>query len=181
MLFISDIHGVLPALDRALDLGERLGYQQIILLGDVLNHGPRNPILPGYAPTDVAERLNEFADRIVAVRGNCDSEVDQMLCQFPLMAEYNWLILDGRRLCLTHGHLMNPDKMPPLKQGEGIAYGHTHVPVAKWQDGLLHFNPGSVTLGKGGHTESLGHFDGEHFRVLDLNGQELASTTWKPQ
>ncbi|MBY5991294.1 phosphodiesterase [Ferrimonas balearica] len=181
MLFISDIHGVLPALERALELGEKLKYNQLILLGDLLNHGPRNPVLPGYDPAKVAERLNGFADRIVAVRGNCDSEVDQMLCDFPIMAPYNWLIIEGRRLCLTHGHSYRPESLPPLRSGDGFCYGHTHVPVADWIDGIMHFNPGSIALGKGGHTESLGHFDGERFRVLDLSGRELASTTWKAQ
>ncbi|GAA4885884.1 phosphodiesterase [Ferrimonas pelagia] len=179
MLFISDIHGSITALEKALDWKAKLGCKSLVLLGDLLNHGPRNPIPEGYDPQAVAERLNEMADCIIAVRGNCDSEVDQMLCRFPILAEYNWLILDGRRLCLTHGHLMNPDNLPPLAAGDGFAYGHTHLPVAQWKEDVLHFNPGSITIPKGGHVASFGHFDGSEFRVMDFAGQTLASACWK--
>ncbi|WP_298442244.1 phosphodiesterase [uncultured Ferrimonas sp.] len=178
MLFISDIHGSLSALEQALQWQQKLQANTLVLLGDILNHGPRNPIPDGYDPQGVAERLNQYADRIIAVRGNCDSEVDQMLCQFPLLAHYNWLLLNQRRLCLTHGHLMGPDNLPPLQAGEGIAFGHTHLPVAQWVDDRLHFNPGSITSPKGGNVASFGHFDGKKFKVLDLQGNMIASADW---
>ncbi|SHG97990.1 phosphodiesterase [Ferrimonas marina] len=179
MLFVSDIHGSITALEQALQWKEKLGAQTLVLLGDLLNHGPRNPIPEGYDPQAVAQRLNAMADQIIAVRGNCDSEVDQMLCQFPLLAEYNWLLIEGRRLCLTHGHTMGPDNLPPLAEGDGIAYGHTHLPVAEWREGRFYFNPGSVTLPKGGHRASFGHFDGTTFKVMDFAGELLASASWK--
>lgn len=179
MLFISDIHGSLDSLEKALTYKEKFSAKHLVLLGDVLNHGPRNPIPKGYNPAAVAERLNEFADQIIAIRGNCDSEVDQMLCKFPLLAEYNWLLMSGRRLCLSHGHLMNPDNLPPLAQGDGFAYGHTHLPVAEIKDGVLLFNPGSITLPKGGHAASLGHFDGQRFSVIELEtGKEMMGVDW---
>ncbi len=179
MLFISDIHGSATALQRALVWKAKLNSNVLVLLGDLLNHGPRNPIPDGYDPQAVATTLNGMADRIVAVRGNCDSEVDQALCDFPLMAEYNWLVIDGRRLCLTHGHRYGPDNLPPLAPGEGIVFGHSHIPVAHWQRDRLHFNPGSITLPREGGVASFGHFDGERFRVMDFAGNTLASASWK--
>ncbi|GGA84818.1 phosphoesterase [Neiella marina] len=179
MLFISDIHGSITALNKALAYKIKLGAKHLVLLGDVLNHGPRNPIPEGYDPAAVAARLNQYADCIVAVRGNCDSEVDQMLCDFPLLAEYNWLIVAGKRLCLSHGHQLNPQQLPPLAKGEGFVFGHTHLPVAEYQDDVLLFNPGSITIPKGGHPASLGHYDGQCFRVLKLDsGEPLMSCQW---
>ncbi|QIZ76376.1 phosphodiesterase [Ferrimonas lipolytica] len=178
MLFIADIHGSLPALESALRWQKKLQASTLVILGDVLNHGPRNPLPAGYDPQGVAALLNQRADNIIAIRGNCDSEVDQMLCDFPLLAEYNWLVLNGRRLCLTHGHLLGPNNLPPLKAGEGIAYGHTHLPIAQWQEDRLHFNPGSISSPKGGNVPSFGHFDGNDFSVIDFDGNTLASASW---
>lgn len=179
MLFISDIHGCIDSLNKALAYKDKLGAKHLILLGDILNHGPRNPVPAGYNPAAVAETLNQYADSIVAVRGNCDSEVDQMLCQFPLMADYNWLVINKRRLCLTHGHLMNPEQLPPLAAGDGIVFGHTHLPVATIKDDILQFNPGSITIPKGGHVASLGYFDGQRFSVLALEtGDEMMAVDW---
>ena len=114
LLFFSDVHGSPESLDLLLRQTERLEPDQLILLGDVLYHGPRNPLKTDYAPRKVAEMLNARRDRIIAVRGNCDSEVDQMLLEFPLMADYSTVFADGRRFFLTHGHLWNPEKLPPV-------------------------------------------------------------------
>ncbi|TKB48572.1 phosphodiesterase [Ferrimonas sediminicola] len=173
MLFISDIHGCLPALERALEWADKLNCRHLILLGDILNHGPRNPVPDGYNPPRVAERLNEHAERILAVRGNCDSEVDQMLCQFPLLADYSNMLLGKQRAFITHGHLWNDTKLPPLARGDIFCFGHTHIPMARWQEGRLMFNPGSVTLPKGGYAPSLGHFDGTHLTVMGLDGNTI--------
>ncbi|USD39170.1 phosphodiesterase [Ferrimonas sp. SCSIO 43195] len=173
MLFISDIHGCLPALERALEWAQRKSCRHLILLGDVLNHGPRNPVPEGYNPPAVAERLNQWADRILAVRGNCDSEVDQMLCQFPLMADYNNLMLGSKRAFVTHGHLWNDSQLPPLADGDLFCFGHSHIPMARWQEKRLMFNPGSITLPKGGFAPSLGHFDGKLLTVMDLDGNVI--------
>lgn len=179
MLFISDIHGCIDSLNKALIYKQKLGAKHLVLLGDILNHGPRNPVPKGYAPATVAERLNEYADAIIAIRGNCDSEVDQMLCKFPLMANYNWLIVNDRRLCLSHGHLMGPDNLPPLAKGDGFVFGHTHLPVAEVKNNVLLFNPGSITIPKGGHPASLGHFNGKRFSVLELDsGNEIMGVNW---
>lgn len=112
---ISDLHGSLSALEQVLAQLAPWQPDHYLLLGDLLNHGPRNPVPPGYAPAAVAERLNQLAPHIMAVRGNCDSEVDQMLLNFPMTAPYNQLLVDGRRWFVTHGHLYRPDAvaLPP--------------------------------------------------------------------
>lgn len=98
--------------------GSRKVAPWLIILGDVLNHGPRNALPEGYAPAEVAERLNSVAERIIAVRGNCDSEVDQMLLRFPMTAPRQQVLGEGYRLFLTHGHLYSPDNLPPLAAGD---------------------------------------------------------------
>ncbi|ABO89575.1 phosphodiesterase [Aeromonas salmonicida subsp. salmonicida A449] len=112
---ISDLHGSLSALEQVLAQLAPWQPDHYLLLGDLLNHGPRNPVPPGYAPAAVAERLNQLAPHIMAVRGNCDSEVDQMLLNFPMTAPYNQLLVDGRRWFVSHGHLYRPDadRCPP--------------------------------------------------------------------
>lgn len=105
LMFASDIHGSLPATERVLERFAQSGARWLIILGDVLNHGPRNALPEGYAPGEVAERLNSVAERIVAVRGNCDSEVDQMLLRFPMTAPWQQVLSERYRLFLTHGHL----------------------------------------------------------------------------
>ena len=124
LFFASDLHGSLPATEKVLELYRASGAQYLVLLGDILNHGPRNPIPEGYNPPAVAEKLNELSQEIIAVRGNCDSEVDQMLLSFPMMMDYSWVLLEsGQRIFLTHGHLYNTNKRPALKAGDIIAHG----------------------------------------------------------
>ena len=146
LMFASDIHGSLPATERVLERFAQSGARWLIILGDVLNHGPRNALPEGYAPAEVAERLNSVAERIIAVRGNCDSEVDQMLLHFPCLAPYNFLILEGRRLCLTHGHLYTVEQLG-VRQGDLILSGHTHLAgFTEAAAGVWAINPGSVTF-----------------------------------
>lgn len=139
LMFASDIHGSLPATERVLSLFEQSGAQWLIILGDVLNHGPRNALPEGYAPAQVAEKLNQYADKIIAVRGNCDSEVDQMLLHFPITAPWQQVLLANCRLFLTHGHLFGPDNLPALTTGDVLVYGHTHIPVAERRGGNCAF------------------------------------------
>jgi len=156
LMFASDIHGSLPATERIVTLFEESGAQWLILLGDLLNHGPRNALPDGYAPAQVAERLNALAPRIIAVRGNCDSEVDQMLLKFPITAPWQQVLLGEPRLFLTHGHLFHPENLPPLNERDVLVYGHTHIPVARRGDACTLFNPGSVSIPKGGFAPSYG-------------------------
>lgn len=173
LMFASDIHGSLPATERVLSLFRESGAKYLIILGDVLNHGPRNALPEGYAPAEVAVQLNTVADKIIAVRGNCDSEVDQMLLHFPLTAPWQQVITEQQRLFLTHGHLFGPDNLPPLSAGDVLVYGHTHIPVAALKGELFHFNPGSVSLPKGGNVASYGMMDGNKLQVLALNDQRV--------
>ncbi|CNH81380.1 phosphodiesterase [Yersinia ruckeri] len=178
LMFASDLHGSLTATDKVLEIFARSGAQWLILLGDLLNHGPRNALPEGYQPAQVAERLNAYADRIIAVRGNCDSEVDQMLLSFPMMAPWQQVILPERRLFLTHGHLYHPAERPPLRSGDVLVYGHTHLPQAQWQGDIICFNPGSVTLPKGGNVASYGMLSNGDLQVLALQqDKSLARVT----
>ena len=162
LLFISDIHGVPSTLEAALDAAQPLGYDKIVLLGDLLYHGPRNGVPNFYNPVKVAEILNGLKDKIVAVRGNCDAEVDQMMFEFPMMSDYAIVESGSETFFLTHGHLWNEWKLPPVGIGTVLAHGHTHVPERKKLDcGMTIFNPGSISLPKGGSSRSFGHFDGE--------------------
>ncbi|EMW6580713.1 MULTISPECIES: phosphodiesterase [Enterobacter] len=173
LMFASDIHGSLPATERVLSLFSQSGAQWLVILGDVLNHGPRNALPEGYAPAQVAEKLNPFASGIIAVRGNCDSEVDQMLLHFPLTAPWQQVLLENSRLFLTHGHLFGPDNLPALTAGDVLVYGHTHIPVAEKRGEIYHFNPGSVSIPKGGYPASYGLLDGNTLSVIALNDQQV--------
>lgn len=145
-LFIcSDIHGSAVWCKKVVDKFLEEGADKLIILGDVLYHGPRNPLPDGYSPKEVCELLNPLADKIIAVRGNCDSEVDQMVLDFNVSSDYA-TICDGKmRITLSHGHRA----VPPLKQGDVYITGHTHVPLNVVEsEGYLHLNPGSVSLPK---------------------------------
>ena len=162
ILFLSDIHGVPSALETALDAASSLAYDRICILGDVLYHGPRNGVPNFYDPAKVAEILNALRDRIVAVRGNCDSEVDQAMLRFPMMSDYAVIDAGAETFFVTHGHLWNEHSLPPLGMGTVLAHGHTHVPEnRRLECGITIFNPGSVSLPKGGSQRSFGYFDGE--------------------
>jgi putative phosphoesterase len=158
---MSDIHGVPSALKAALSAAETMGWDRLVLLGDLLYHGPRNGVPNFYDPVEVAKMLNAHKDKIVAVRGNCDAEVDQLMFEFPMMSDYSVLDAGTETFFLTHGHLWNERILPPIGIGTVLAHGHTHVPeLKKLECGLTIFNPGSVSLPKGGSARSFGYFDG---------------------
>ena len=166
---MSDIHGVPSALKVALSAAEALGFDRLALLGDLLYHGPRNGVPSFYDPEEVARMLNRYKDRIIAVRGNCDAEVDQMMFEFPMMSDYAILDAGVESFFLTHGHLWNERVLPPLGMGTVLAHGHTHIPeTRRLQCGLTIFNPGSVALPKGGSSRSFGYFDGEALRHVSI-------------
>lgn len=173
LIFASDIHGSLPAAERVLERFAQSGAQWLIILGDVLNHGPRNALPEGYAPAEVAGKLNGVAARIIAVRGNCDSEVDQMLLDFPITAPWQQVLTERCRLFLTHGHLYSPEKLPSLCAGDVLVYGHTHIPVAEKRGDIFLFNPGSVSIPKGGFPASYGLLEGDRLQVLALDDHQV--------
>ncbi|PSV43702.1 phosphodiesterase [Photobacterium sp. GB-36] len=177
LFFASDIHGSLASAEKMIAAFEQSGAEHLILLGDILNHGPRNPLPEGYNPIKVSELLNRYGECITAVRGNCDSEVDQMLLEFPIMADYNLVLLPtGQRLFLTHGHVYNANKHPRLRAGDVIVSGHTHIPVAEAKDELFVFNPGSVAIPRNGLPASYGLLDGNQLSVISFDGEVLVHT-----
>ena len=164
----SDIHGSATWCRKLVAAIEAEQPDQIILLGDLLYHGPRNPLPDEYAPADVAAMLNPYADRIVAVRGNCDSEVDQMMLDFPCLADYA-LVVDGdQKMFCTHGHVFDPANPPKLAQGTAFLSGHTHVKTDEVRDGIRFFNPGSVSIPKDG-THSYAVYADGRFEVRELS------------
>lgn len=175
ILFFSDVHGSPESVALLLDRIARFAPDHLVLLGDALYHGPRNPLRPDYAPPAVVEQLNSLKSRITAVRGNCDSEVDQMLLEFPIMADYSTLLAGNRRFFLTHGHLWNPGNPPPLEPGNVLACGHTHIPLLeRGKHGIIAFNPGSISLPKGGSDPAYGVFEDDTLQIRALrNGEAL--------
>lgn len=170
ILFMSDLHGAAPRVQQLLDIAQDHQVDMIALLGDILYHGPRNRLPEGYDSKATAELLNTWKHRIVAVRGNCDSEVDQYLLDFPARCDFAWIIVDGKRIFLTHGHLWSPESLPPLLPGDVFVYGHVHYPVAQVVDGIHIWNPGSPSLPKQGTQPGYGLYENGVFQALDMQG-----------
>ena len=172
-LLVSDIHGCLPALEKVLRFYDREHCGMLCILGDILNYGPRNSIPEGIDAKGIVEALNRRAGSIVAVRGNCDAEVDQMLLDFPMMADYLLLVDEGRRLFLTHGHIYNKVSMPKGSI-DAIVYGHTHLWELTRQDRTLVCNLGSITFPKGGNVPTFMVYEHGVFTAYTLDGEVLA-------
>lgn len=147
-LIASDLHGSAFWCRRLLEALAREGADRLVLLGDILYHGPRNDLPEGYAPREVIALLSPLADRILCVRGNCDTEVDQMVLPFPILADYAVLPVGERLMYLTHGHHFNEQQLPPLQPGDILLYGHTHVPICHAGVACVCMNPGSVSIPK---------------------------------
>lgn len=168
LFIISDIHGSLYYLKKVMEIFERENYDKLIILGDELYHGPRNPLPKDYSPKDVIEILNQYRDKIIAVRGNCDSEVDQMVLNYPLMSDYSMIYLGKRRVFLTHGHLYNIDNPLPMSQGDILLYGHFHIPMIEEREGIYFLNPGSISLPKNNSKNSFAILEENRFTIKDL-------------
>ena len=148
-MIASDIHGSAYWCERLVEAFDGERPDKLLLLGDLLYHGPRNPLPDGHNPKRVAELLSAIKEKLICVRGNCDAEVDQMVLPFPVLADYALLFLGDKTLYATHGHLAGPQNPPPLQKGEIMVNGHTHVPCQKTlEDGIVYFNCGSVALPK---------------------------------
>ena len=161
LIIASDIHGSAYWCRKLEQLMEQEQPDKLILLGDLLYHGPRNDLPRDYAPKEVIPILSRYAQQILAVRGNCEAEVDQMVLPFPCMAQFSQLLIDGKTLYLTHGHHNSPDNLPPLPQGSVFLSGHTHVKLDEIRDGIRCLNPGSVAIPKDGSHSCLIYRDGE--------------------
>lgn len=171
-LIVSDIHGSLPRLEKVLSFYENGAYDMLVLLGDILNYGPRNGVPEGLDGMGIVERLNAMADRIVAVRGNCDSEVDQMLLDFPCMGDYALLVVNGKRIFLTHGHRFNDGNLP--KGIDAFFQGHTHLHKLERAGDVLVLNTGSITFPKNGNEPTFATIDGTIVRLRRLDGSVMS-------
>ncbi len=171
-LIVSDIHGSWPRLQQVLQHFENMKMDMLLILGDILNYGPRNGVPEGLDAPSIAEALNKLSDRIIAVRGNCDSEVDQMLLQFTIMSDYAMIVDNGVRLFLTHGHKYNESNMPTVAC-DAFLYGHTHLWKLETVNGKTVCNTGSITFPKGGNEPTFATFADGELRIHSLNGDTL--------
>ncbi len=172
-LIASDVHGSAYWCEQLLAAFENEGAEKLVLLGDLLYHGPRNDFPEGYSPKAVFNMLNAVKEKIIAVRGNCDSEVDQMVLEFPILADYALAEHKGRTLFFTHGHLFNAENPPLLKKGDLLFNGHFHTPTCMEMEGGAHYlNCGSVALPKDDTPHSYIFIDGDvlYFKDLETGG-----------
>ncbi len=175
-LIVSDIHGSLPAMDAVLSFYKAQHCNKLLILGDILNYGPRNGIFEGLDAKGVAGRLNEMADDVIAVRGNCDSEVDQMLLNFPILSDYILIVDNEKTLFLTHGHIYNEEKFPKGRF-DAFFYGHTHLWKLEKTDKGLICNTGSITFPKQGNVPTFAVYENGTVRIYQLNGTLLKEIT----
>ena len=148
-MIASDLHGSAYYCRKMLEAFEREGADRLFLLGDLLYHGPRNDLPREYAPKEVIPLLNGKKEKLLCVRGNCDAEVDQMVLEFPVLADYAVLPVGQRLIYVTHGHIYHVKNLPPLAPGDVLLHGHTHVPAwTEFGQGNLYLNPGSVSIPK---------------------------------
>ena len=170
LLIASDIHGSAFWCGKLLELARQEQPDKLILLGDVLYHGPRNDLPDQYAPKQVIPMLSQWKEKILCVRGNCEAEVDQMVLSFPVLADYAWLDVNGIRIFATHGHHHGETNPPPMKKGDVLLCGHTHVPAWKDMGGFYYLNPGSVSIPKENSAHGYMILDGRQFQWKDLDG-----------
>lgn len=178
-LIASDLHGDAEALEKVLAAFEREGADRFLWLGDLLYHGPRNDLPPAYAPKSVIRLLNENAERMLAVRGNCDTEVDQMVLDFPILADYAVLCVGGKTILATHGHRFHAENLPKMKKGDILLHGHTHIPECRELGDVTIVNPGSAALPKAQSEKGYLVLDESGFVWKTLDGTEYRSFSFK--
>jgi len=171
-MIASDIHGSAFYCEKMLAAFVREGADRLLLLGDLLYHGPRNDLPQGYAPKEVIAQLSPLKDKVFCVRGNCEAEVDQMVLPFPVLAEYCLLEQKGRVIFATHGHHYNLETPPLLQPGDVLLHGHTHIPAKDNSLGFWYLNPGSVSLPKENTAHSYMTLEDGVFLWKDLEGGE---------
>ena len=168
LMIASDIHGSSYYCRKMIEAYRQEKADRLLLLGDLLYHGPRNDLPRDYNPKEVISMLNAIKNELLCVRGNCDTEVDQMVLDFPILAEYCLLELAGRTIFATHGHNFNPDNLPMLKEGDILLNGHTHIPANQNMGTYTYMNPGSISIPKEGSAHGYMIYDGEfRWRSLD--------------
>lgn len=169
IMIASDIHGSAYYAQIIKDAFHQHNCDKLLLLGDLLYHGPRNPLPYEYNPKEVIEILNSLKHNIIAVRGNCDAEVDQMVLSFPLMSDYTIISVDGYQIFASHGHIYSPQKLPMLNENDVFVFGHIHIPMAK-KENLIHIiNPGSITLPKENTPHTYAILENKTVTIYDEN------------
>ena len=173
-MIASDLHGSAYYCRKMLEAFEREGADRLFLLGDLLYHGPRNDLPREYAPKEVIPLLNGKKEKLLCVRGNCDAEVDQMVLEFPVLADYAVLPVGQRLIYATHGHIYHVKNLPPLAQGDVLLHGHTHVPAwTEFGQGNLYLNPGSVSIPKENSPHSYMTLEGNTMQWKELESSAV--------
>ena len=170
-LFASDLHGSAPAVQVLKDTFYKEKADFLVLCGDLLYHGPRNDLPDGYNPKEVIEILNSLSDKIIAVRGNCDTEVDQMVLNFPMLCDYSIITDNGVRMYVTHGHIYNQSNPLKLSDGDVMISGHTHILTISKNDDITFINPGSVSIPKENNPKSYMIYENRSFKIKDFEGK----------
>lgn len=170
-MIASDIHGSALYCEQMINAYQAEGADRLLLLGDILYHGPRNDLPEGYAPKRVIALLNPLQKDLLCVRGNCDTEVDQMVLEFPILADYALLSLGRKMVFMTHGHVYHNTHLPPLHPGDILLHGHTHVPACQELESHIYLNPGSVSIPKEGSPRSYMTLEDGMFRWKTLAGE----------
>jgi len=171
-LIASDIHGSAYYCKLLLERIETENADRVLLLGDILYHGPRNDLPRDYAPKQVIEMLSPLKDKLLCVRGNCDTEVDQMVLPFPILADYAVISAEDRIIYATHGHNYNEEKLPPLTYGDILLNGHTHIPKCVDHGDYIYMNCGSVSIPKENSCHSYMIFEDDEFIWKNLENGE---------
>ena len=173
-MIASDLHGSAYYCRKMLEAFEREGADRLFLLGDLLYHGPRNDLPREYAPKEVIPLLNEKKEKLLCVRANCDAEVDQMVLEFPVLADYAVLPVGQRLIYATHGHIYHVKNLPPLAPGDVLLHGHTHVPAwTEFGQGNLYLNPGSVSIPKENSPHSYMTLEGNTMQWKELESSAV--------
>ncbi len=178
-LIASDIHGSALYCRQLLQAWDREGAARLLLLGDILYHGPRNDLPEEYAPKEVIALLNARKDAIYCVRGNCEAEVDQMVLSFPVLADYLLLPIGEKCIYATHGHIYNEQHLPPMGNGDILLHGHTHVSVCREHETYVYCNPGSVSIPKENTPRGYMTLEGSRFTWKTLDGTDYLTYDWK--
>lgn len=170
LMIASDIHGSAAYCQKLLDAYKKEAPDKLLLLGDLLYHGPRNDLPLDYAPKKVIELLNGIKETLLCVRGNCEAEVDQMVLDFPVLADYAYLDVNGFRIFATHGHLHGETNPPPLSKSDILLCGHTHIPACREYESFVYLNPGSVSIPKENSEHSYMILEDRTFSWKTLDG-----------
>ena len=171
LMIASDIHGSAYFCEKLLEAWKMEQPDKLLLLGDILYHGPRNDLPKEYAPKQVISMLNEIKSEILCVRGNCEAEVDQMVLEFPVLADYCILYEEGHMIFATHGHVHNEKNVPSLKKGDILLHGHTHEPKCTEHENYTYINPGSVSIPKEESAHSYMILENGTFIWKNLDGE----------